>query len=52
MADCPALGGIRAFGPRDLGAVFELRESAQAAADELLGSVQAHGATFIVESAD
>jgi hypothetical protein len=48
----PRLGAMRAFAPRDMAAVFETLESAQFAADELLGSVQADGATFTIEEAD
>lgn len=45
----PRLGGRRTFAPREMAVVFETRESAQAAADELLVSFHAQGATFTVE---
>ena len=48
----PRLGGVRAFGLRDTAAVFETLMSAQLAADELLGSNQADGATFTIEEID
>ncbi len=48
----PRLAGKRAFAPRDMAAVFDTRAGADAAADELLGTLQAHGATFTVQEID
>jgi hypothetical protein len=45
----PRLGGRRAFAPREMAAVFETWKDAQAAADEMLGSVQSDGAKFTIE---
>ena len=47
----PRLAGNRAFARRDMAAVFETRESAESAIDELAGSVQAHGVKFTIEDA-
>ncbi len=48
----PRRGGVRAFAPREMAAVFETHEKAQIAADEMLGTVQAHGAMFTIEEAE
>ncbi|HET6329137.1 MAG TPA: hypothetical protein VFG04_30920 [Planctomycetaceae bacterium] len=48
----PRLGGMRAFAQREMAAIFETREIAQDAADEMLRSFQTQSATFTVEATD